>query len=96
MARAALRTFRRFPTLSVQIDGDDGEMRLETPFVFVGNNPYGGEDVKASQRARLDSGRLGVLTAEATTRREAVRVALLAALGRLEVRAPCGGASRPR
>ena len=84
MARAALRTFRRYPTLSVHIDGDDGAILLETPFVFVGNNPYGGDDVKASQRARLDSGRLGVLTAEVTTRRHAVWVAALAALGRLE------------
>ena len=75
MARASLRTFRRFPTLRVHIDGDDGEVDLETPFVFVGNNAYGGEGVAASERARLDGGRLGVLTAEATTRREALRVA---------------------
>jgi diacylglycerol kinase family enzyme len=83
MARAALRTFRRFPTLHVRIAGDDGETALETPFVFVGNNPYGGESVRPGQRERLDSGRLGVLTAEATTRRAAVRVALAAAAGRL-------------
>jgi diacylglycerol kinase family enzyme len=84
MVRASLRTFRRFPTLHVQIAGDDGDIRLETPFVFVGNNPYGGEGVGALARARLDCGRLGVLTAEATTRREAFRVAVLAALGRLD------------
>jgi diacylglycerol kinase family enzyme len=84
MARASLRTFRRFPTLRVHIDGDDGELDLETPFVFIGNNAYGGEGVGASERARLDGGRLGVLTAEATTRREALRIALLAASGRLD------------
>jgi diacylglycerol kinase family enzyme len=84
MAQAALRTFRRFPTLHVRIEGDAGRLAAETPFVFVGNNVYGGEGVRASQRARLDGGRLGVLTAEATTRREALRVALLAALGRLD------------
>jgi diacylglycerol kinase family enzyme len=84
MARASLRTFRRFPTLHVHIDGDDGAVDLETPFVFVGNNAYGGEGVAAFERARLDGGRLGVITAEATTRREAVRLALLAALRRLD------------
>jgi diacylglycerol kinase family enzyme len=84
MARASLRTFRRFPTLHVHIDGDDGAVDLETPFVFVGNNAYGGEGVATSERARLDAGRLGVITAEATTRGEAVRLAVLAALGRLD------------
>jgi diacylglycerol kinase family enzyme len=52
--------------------------------VFVGNNAYGGDGVAASQRARLDGGRLGVITAQTTTRREAMRIALLAALGRLD------------
>jgi diacylglycerol kinase family enzyme len=84
MARASLRTFRRFPTMRVHIAGDDGEVDLETPFVFVGNNAYGGEGVAASERARLDGGRLGVLTAKATTRREALRVAVRAAFGRLD------------
>ena len=84
MAHAALRTFRRFPTLQVRIDGDDGEIALETPFVFVGNNPYGGESVRPGQRERLDGGRLGVLTVRATTRSAAVRVALAAAVGRLD------------
>ena len=84
MARAALRTFRRFPTMRVHIDGDDGAVDLETPFVFVGNNPYGGEGVGGLRRERLDTGRLGVLTAAATSRREALRIAALAALGRLD------------
>lgn len=84
MAHAALRTFRTFPTLRVRIDGDDGEIALETPFVFVGNNPYGGESVRPGQRERLDGGRLGVLTVRATTRGAAVRVALAAAIGRLD------------
>ena len=84
MGRAALRTFRRFPTLRVRIAGDDGAVDLETPFVFVGNNPYGGENVGPGQRERLDGGRLGVLTAEAPTRSAAVRTALAAALGRLD------------
>jgi diacylglycerol kinase family enzyme len=57
---------------------------LETPFVFVGNNAYGGGRAAVTVRARLDGGRLGVLTAKATTRREALRVAALAAFGRLD------------
>ena len=68
----------------MHIDGDDGALDLETPFVFVGNNAYGGDGVPASGRARLDSGRLGVLTAETTTRRQALRIAMLAALGRFD------------
>ncbi len=84
MSRAALRTFRRYPTLHVRIAGDDGEIALETPFVFVGNNAYGGEGAGAGERPRLDGGRLGVLTAEATTRRQALRIAALAAIGRID------------
>jgi diacylglycerol kinase family enzyme len=83
MARAALRTFRRFPTMRVRIAADDGEVALETPFVFVGNNPYGGGSAGPGRRERLDGGHLGVLTVEATTRSAAVRVALAAAVGRL-------------
>jgi diacylglycerol kinase family enzyme len=84
MSRAALRTFRRYPTLHVRIAGDDGEIELETPFVFVGNNAYGGDGAGPGQRARLDGGSLGVITAEATTRGQAIRVAALVAIGRLE------------
>jgi diacylglycerol kinase family enzyme len=84
MARAALHTFRRFPTVHVRIAADVGELDLETPFVFVGNNVYGGEGVRPSERARLDAGVLGVLTAEATTRREALRAVVHAAFGRLD------------
>jgi diacylglycerol kinase family enzyme len=84
MLRASLRTFRQFPTLRVHIDGDDGSIDLETSFVFVGNNPYGGEGIAASQRGRLDSGRLGVLTAPTATRRQALRLAVAALLGRLD------------
>ena len=84
MTRAALRTFRRYPTLHVRIEGDDGEIALETPFVFVGNNAYGGDGVGSAQRARLDAGKLGVITADATTRRQAIRVAALVALGRAD------------
>jgi diacylglycerol kinase family enzyme len=83
MSRAALRTFRRFPTLHVRIDGDDGGVEIETPFVFVGNNVYADQGLGAPQRERLDGGRLGVLTAEATTRSQALRIAFLAAIGRL-------------
>jgi diacylglycerol kinase family enzyme len=84
MGRAALRTFRRYPTLDVRLAGDDGEIALETPFVFVGNNEYGGEGARPGERARLDGGRLDVLTAEATTRRHAIRIAALAAMGRID------------
>lgn len=83
MARAALRTFRRFPTMRVRIAGDDGALALETPFVFVSNNVYADQGLGAPKRERLDAGRLGVLTAEATSRSAAIRIAFLAALGRL-------------
>jgi diacylglycerol kinase family enzyme len=83
MTRAALRTFRSLPTLHVRLAGDDGEIELDTPFVFVGNNVYAAEGLGASRRARLDGGRLCLITAQVTTHADAVRVALLAALGRL-------------
>lgn len=84
MARAALHTFRRYPTLRVRLAGDDGELALEAPFVFVGNNVYADRGLGAPKRERLDAGRLGVLTARATTRRAALRVAVLAAVGHLD------------
>jgi diacylglycerol kinase family enzyme len=84
MVRAALRTFRRFPAMRVHIDGDDGAIVLETPFVFVGNNPYGGEGLLRLRRERLDTGRLGVITAAATSRRAVLRVVARAVLGRLD------------
>ena len=85
MSRAALRTFRRYPTLHVRIAGDDGEVALETPFVFVGNNPYGGDGVGAS-RARAarrgQAGRAHGAGDDPARTRSASR--LLAALGRLD------------
>jgi diacylglycerol kinase family enzyme len=84
MARAALRTFSSFPTVHVHIDGGDGAIDIETPFVFVGNNPYGGEGVVRLRRERLDTGSLGVITAAATSRRDVLRVVARAALGRLD------------
>jgi diacylglycerol kinase family enzyme len=81
-ARAALRTFRRLPTVRARLAVDDGEIELVTPFVFVGNNAYVGEGMEALRRARLDGGRLCVITADVTTHAEALRLALLAALGR--------------
>ena len=84
MTRAAARTFRRYPTMRVRLAGDDGELALETPFVFVGNNVYADRGLGAPQRERLDAGCLGVLTVRATTRRAALRVAALGALGRLD------------
>jgi diacylglycerol kinase family enzyme len=83
MTRAAARTFRSFPTLHVRLAGDDGEIELDTPFVFVGNNAYAAEGLGASRRTRLDGGRLCLITAEVTTHADALRLAMLAALGRL-------------
>jgi diacylglycerol kinase family enzyme len=84
MTRAALRTFRRYPTMRVRLAGDDGAVALETPFVFVGNNLYADRGLGAPQRERIDAGRLGVITARATTRRDALRVVVLGAVGRLD------------
>lgn len=84
MTRAALRTFHRYPTVRVRLASDDGEVSLETPFVFVGNNVYADRGLGAPQRERLDAGCLGVLTVRATTRREGLRIAVLGALGRLD------------
>jgi diacylglycerol kinase family enzyme len=83
MARASLVTFRLFPTLHVRLAGDIGELEVETPLVFVGNDVYAGEGLGALRRARLDDGRLCLITAEVTSPPEVLRLALLAALGRL-------------
>ncbi len=37
---AALKILRRSPFLHVKLKTGDGERRIKTPFVFVGNNEY--------------------------------------------------------
>jgi hypothetical protein len=51
---------RRFPLLNVRLDGS----WTRTPFVFVGNNRYGGD----GRRAHLDAGTLCLVTARVTSR----------------------------
>ena len=84
MLVAALRVFRRHPTVRVRIGVGDQTVLRTTPFVFVGNNPYEMSLTNLGRRTRLDQGVLSVYFTNRAGRFGLLRLALRALLGRLE------------
>jgi diacylglycerol kinase family enzyme len=90
MAWAAQLALRRFPRVSLTFDDGDGARAVRTPLLFVGNNRYGERaavrlgslEALPLGRARLDEGRLHLVTAEAVSRLEVIRVTAAALAGR--------------
>jgi len=75
---------RRYSLIRVRLHMNDAdELARSTPFVFVGNNKYVIAGLDIGTRASLDSGRLWVCVAPRTGRRNLVRMALRALLGRV-------------
>ncbi|MGD1038606.1 MAG: diacylglycerol kinase family protein [Roseiarcus sp.] len=75
---------RRYSLLLVKLRIDEAkELTLRTPFVFVGNNRYEIAGLEIGRRASLDSGRLWACAAPRTGRRNLVRMALRALMGRV-------------
>jgi diacylglycerol kinase family enzyme len=60
---ATLHTLHRHRPIDVALSIDGGEIRRQTPFVFVGNNFYEMEGFNVGTRARLDRGELSVYLA---------------------------------
>lgn len=69
MAWAALAVMRRRPFLGVRLVVDGDPMLRRTPFVFVANNDYRMEGVRAAERETLDGGVLAVYVMNASGRR---------------------------
>ena len=58
-------------------------MEHVTPSLFVGNNQYKTSGLEIGTRSKLDNGRLWVCTAPRTARRNFMRIALNALVGRV-------------
>lgn len=84
MASASLGVLRRFPLLHVALALDGEEMHVETPFIFVGNNPYAMDLFSLGKRSSLQDGKLSVYLARNSGRTGLLRLAGRALLGRLE------------
>jgi diacylglycerol kinase family enzyme len=84
MLVAALRVFRRHPTVRVRIGVGERTMLCNTPLVFVGNNRYEINGTSLGRRQRLDGGELSVYFTNRTGRFGLLRLALRALFGRLE------------
>lgn len=84
MARGAWDSLRRFRVLRLTLRFPDGERRLSTPQLVVGNNRYETRFLALGKREALDSGRLWVYAARHRGRFGFVRLVLRAMLGRLD------------
>jgi diacylglycerol kinase family enzyme len=81
-AHAVAHVVRRGITMHVLLEDDqEGAHPIETPFVFVGNNPYNLTGLEIGTRARLDGGTLWLCTAPYAGRTKLLRLALGALLG---------------
>ncbi len=75
---------RRYSRLRVRLHMDEAEALAQvTPFVFVGNNRYEIAGLEIGRRASLDSGRLWVCMAPRSGRRNLLRMAFRALMGRV-------------
>ena len=80
---AVVTALRRMPFLKVRFTAAETEEARLTPMIFIGNNEYEIEGVKAGTRCRLNAGRLFIYAANAHTPGRLIRLSLLALLGRL-------------
>ena len=84
MAQAALDVLRRYPLLTAEVTIDGKAMRLRTPFIFVGNNPYEMRLFSLGRRKSLEAGELSVYLSRDCGRAGLLRQALRGLSGRLE------------
>ena len=83
MMRAALSTLHRYPVVTVTLRMLEGEVRITTPIVFVGNNRYDTNLFRLGGRQELDRGELWLYVLRDTGRFALLRLAARALLGRL-------------
>jgi diacylglycerol kinase family enzyme len=80
---AAVTALRGMPFLQLRLTAADTEAARLTPMIFIGNNEYEIEGVRAGTRRRLDAGRLFMYAVNARTPGRLIHLSLLALLGRL-------------
>jgi diacylglycerol kinase family enzyme len=71
-AIALLRTWRRYPTVTVRMAVDGVPLVAETPFVFIGNGEYKAGGLGLGRRTALNSGHLSIYLAPGLGRFEIV------------------------
>lgn len=76
---AVVRTLAKFHTYHMYI----GKHEYHTPYVFIGNNHFGLEELGLPGRKRFDSGEMSVYVAHARNRWTVAKLTVMAALRRL-------------
>ena len=84
MLRASVEVFRRFPLLDVTLPLEGREVRLTTPFVFVGNNRYEMSLLTLGTRSSLQAGELSVYAPRNGSRMGLLQLAFRTLIGRLD------------
>ncbi len=84
MLRASADVFRRIPLLEVTLPIEGREVRLTTPFVFVGNNRYEMSLLTLGTRSSLQGGELSVYAPRHGGRVALLQLAFRALVGRLD------------
>jgi diacylglycerol kinase family enzyme len=81
-AQAGFSVLRRYPFLDVTLIVDGRELHYRTPFVFIGNNKYTMQAFRIGERETLSGGELCLFVAARGRRRDLLKLALWALLGR--------------
>lgn len=89
MAYAMARLLYSLPRLRIKVSIPGQSARLNTPFVFVGNNHYQTTPGSIGERARLDKGELFAIVAKASGALGLLRLVWHAARGRLDESRDC-------
>lgn len=84
MLWAMMKTFRRFPLLTVRLTTDTHTAVRKSPLVFVGNNCYQLDLFNIGSRACLNRGELSLYVANAQTRWGIIKLTFRAMLGWLQ------------
>ena len=82
-AIALVRTWRRYPTVTVSLELDGAPMVSRTPFVFIGNGEYEAEGVRLGRRPAIADGKLSIYFAPGVDRFELLGLPIRAVAGRL-------------
>jgi diacylglycerol kinase family enzyme len=82
-AIALVRTWQRYPTVTVRVAADGAAFVRHTPFVFIGNGEYEAEGLALGTRRSLDSGTLSIYLAPGVGRFEMLALPFRALAGRL-------------
>jgi diacylglycerol kinase family enzyme len=80
---AGMRVWKRFPTVSIQLETPRGTVARTTSIVFVGNNRYEVNLLRLGRRDQLDAGQLCLYLSNTPGRLATLKLVLHALIGRL-------------